>query len=657
MFALNSFLTSLFLARHLFLGLALFGTLTPSLSAQDSEKILSIKQEANQSHDTIKVMRYSDLCYEYRFISQDSSIKYGQKAIDLGRKINYKKGEAQGNNDLGIIYSDRNEFGKALGLYQTALKIRIEINDSLGQASLFNKLGIIYQKQGELSEAMDYQLQALRFYERLNHKYGAAQCLNNVAIIYYNQGQLDDALDYYNQSYAIKKEIGDKYGMAGTLANIGNIYYSNLQFDSAIIKTNEAVDYLRQLGANEYLAAGLNNLGAMQQEAGQLEAAKKSILESLAIREEQNDPKGIASCKTNLASLSIRLNELKQAEKYLSEALVLASTHHLLLEMRQIYTGFADLYTKQKKFEMATVYYEKLVEVKDSIFSEESNKQILELKTQYETEKKEQEIELLSVENQLKETEIQIANNRLMAAIGASGLLLATIFLLFNRYKHKQRALLAEEKAINQKLGFKSLIEGEEKERKRIAQELHDGLGQLLSTARLNISALEDMVKTEVDKQWQNSIKLIDEAVTEVRHISHNMMPNALVSIGFEAALKEQVHIINDAGKVKVHAELPAEKIPLPESEAIALYRVIQEVLNNALKYAEAKNIWLTISHDLALSISIKDDGKGFDTNVINTSDGIGWQNIYSRMEILNGEVHIHSNPGHGSEISLKLAV
>ena len=134
-------------------------------------------------------------------------------------------------------------------------------------------------------------------------------------------------------------------------------------------------------------------------------------------------------------------------------------------------------------------------------------------------------------------------------------------------------------------------------------------------------------------------------------------MPNALISIGFEAALKEQIHIINDAGRVKVHAQFPEDKIEIEEAEAIALYRVIQELLNNALKYAEADNIWLTIDVSDQLQVSIKDDGKGFDLNQIKSSTGIGWQNIRSRVDILNGAIDIRSKLGKGSQISLKIAV
>ena len=135
------------------------------------------------------------------------------------------------------------------------------------------------------------------------------------------------------------------------------------------------------------------------------------------------------------------------------------------------------------------------------------------------------------------------------------------------------------------------------------------------------------------------------------------MMPNALISSGLEAAIREQVHLINDSGAIKIHLELPEEKIDLEESKAIAMYRIIQEVINNALKYSEADNIWISVKDVHGIYLNIADDGKGFDTSLIHSTSGIGWENIYSRADILNADLDIRSESGRGSEVSLRMAV
>lgn len=522
-------------------------------------------------------------------------------------------------------------------------------------ASLYH--GVATYLRGDYKKSLPNYLYALRLFDSLDNQEGIAKTSIELAGFYHKHQQYEKA----SNAAEMARESAIN---AGDTTTLGTYYGFKMRFLMRQNKYDEAYPYmLKSLGIrrmmNDSIGLGYAYLDLAEYETrkGKLKEALAYIDTSTVIRKKIGDDQGVAINQVVIGETYFGVGQYKSAIPFFRKSIELATPIGYTDLIRFGYDMLQQSYVKLADFENAYTHLQQAQVFNDSIFNIEKSKALLTLQTQYETEKKEKEIELLSIENDLKEADIKNANNRFYASIFGVILLGFIGYLSFNRYKQKQRALLAEEKALNQKLGFKSLIEGEEKERKRIAQELHDGLGQLLSTARLNVSAMEDKVEKLVIKQWENSIKLIDEAVTEVRHISHNMMPNALVSIGFEAALKEQVHIINDAGKVKVHAELPTEKINLPESEAIALYRVIQEVLNNALKYAEAKNIWLKISHNQVLNISIKDDGKGFDTNVINTSDGIGWQNIYSRMEILNGEVHIHSNPGHGSEISLKLAV
>lgn len=548
-------------------------------------------------------------------------------------------------------------FDSAIQMTQEAKEIAMSNNwiERAAYASLYH--GVATYLRGDYKKCLPNYLFALRQFDSLNNQKGTAKTLIELAGFYNKNRQFKEAIHAADQA----KEAAIA---AGDTATLGTYYGFKMTFLMRQNKYDEAHAFMLKALAirqnmNDSVGLGYAYLDLAEYELrkGNLKGSLAYIDTSTYIRKKIGDDQGVAVNKVVVGETYFGAGHYENAIPFFKESIQLATPIGYTDLIRFGYDMLQQAYVKLGDYENAYIHLQQAQMFNDSIFNIEKSKALLTLQTQYETEKKEKEIELLSIENALKESDLRNANNRFYASAGGVLLLGLVAYLWFNRYKQKQRALLAEEKAINQKLGFKSLIEGEEKERKRIAQELHDGLGQLLSTARLNVSAMEDRVEKLVTKQWENSIKLIDEAVTEVRHISHNMMPNALISIGFEAALKEQVHIINDASKVKVNLEMPQEKIKLHESESIALYRVIQEVLNNAIKYAEAQNIWLTITNDNMLSISIKDDGKGFDTKLIADSDGIGWQNIHSRMEILNGEVHIKSNLGQGSEISLKLAV
>lgn len=233
-------------------------------------------------------------------------------------------------------------------------------------------------------------------------------------------------------------------------------------------------------------------------------------------------------------------------------------------------------------------------------------------------------------------------------------------FALAHRFKiirDEQEKLLLELNA-SQKQRFRNVMEAVERERKRIAIDLHDGLGQLLSTVKLNVSALEDHIHPEDEQIYDTSLHLLDEACTEVREISHNMMPSTLIRMGFLPALKESVANINKAGKLQVSIHAETYNSYPDESRDVALYRVCQELLNNAIKYSQAKQVIIKlVQTDSRLFLSIKDDGRGFDTELLHSSAGIGWSNIYSRIGLLNGNVEVHSVLNEGTLVKIDVPV
>jgi signal transduction histidine kinase/ligand-binding sensor domain-containing protein len=233
------------------------------------------------------------------------------------------------------------------------------------------------------------------------------------------------------------------------------------------------------------------------------------------------------------------------------------------------------------------------------------------------------------------------------------GLLLVILGIRF--YFRRQLKLRTRELQLEQNVRMNAIFETEEKERKRIAGELHDGLGQLLSTARLNVSGFGETSDARNNVLFRNSLQLLDQACEEVRNISHNMMPGALIRMGLMTAVNELIIKINDTEKVTVHFDTNLET-RLNETVEISVYRIVQEALNNMVKHSQAKNISLQLMRTTSsLEIRITDDGKGFDVSRIGESKGLGWKNMYSRVETLRGTIHIDSSPGKGTEIFITI--
>ncbi|HEX6223783.1 MAG TPA: sensor histidine kinase, partial [Chryseolinea sp.] len=198
------------------------------------------------------------------------------------------------------------------------------------------------------------------------------------------------------------------------------------------------------------------------------------------------------------------------------------------------------------------------------------------------------------------------------------------------------------------------LLEGQERERRRIIQELHDGVGQLLTAIRMRMEMLEgeSSLKDEIKKQ-------INDTIAEVRRISYNVMPQALVDFGLEAALAGL------CDSVKRYSNLEIDFTYVKESDhtinfevSTALFRIAQEGLNNIVKYAEASSVNLhIIDKDDEVYLVLEDDGNGFDESKLKINGGMGLQNIRERAKLLNGSAEIHSTPGHGTVIEIHIPI
>jgi signal transduction histidine kinase len=200
------------------------------------------------------------------------------------------------------------------------------------------------------------------------------------------------------------------------------------------------------------------------------------------------------------------------------------------------------------------------------------------------------------------------------------------------------------------------VLEAGENERIRIARELHDGLGQILSTAKLQLYSLEEQLDSESKANLQNTLSIIDEAVVEVRTISHNMMPAVLMRLGLVPALHEMARKINMAKKVKIDLGVDDFNNHLSKDAEIAIYRIVQEILNNALKHSNASRIDIRLkrrNNDVLLSIG--DNGIGMDASKVEKSSGIGWLSINARVSMLNGSISINSMNGTGTVVNVKL--
>lgn len=621
----------------------------------------SLKQVYRSQQDTIKLETLRRIC-EQHIQQNDSVYKYALVGMNESKKLNDRDYEGKFLMYLSLSMENSGKYREAIYFGKRAIQMFDQTNNHLWAAGMCREIAETFITMLLYDSAMLYSFKALEYHSNLDVNPRTLEALSSIAHIHELTGNIDQSIEWNQNMLRQSVQYGYPYYESEAYYNLGNVYDLKSEYDSAIYFKKLALRHTSEVKENEYVQL-LGSIGNSFMLKGDLDSALyyTSLFYDLSRDEHRslyrrNKKKALSAI--NLGALNFKMGNSQLAKLYLNEGIILASQIDYKEKLMEAHEWLYQIHFKNKNYAKALEQFQYYTEFYKEALSIENQRIIQQLTFQFDTKQKAQEISLLRLEAEINETKLQQAKNQLIIALMGILAILIIGFLIITRIKFKQRARLAEEKERNQRIRFKSIIETEENERKRIARELHDSLGQLLSTARLNISAVEGDLNEMKAQQISNSIKLIDNAVNEVRTISHNMMPNALISIGFESALREQVHLINDAGKFKVHLETPNEKLSIPEALGISLYRIVQEILNNALKYSEAENIWIEIvgQHE-AISIKIKDDGNGFDPAQKHTSGGIGWNNIHSRIEVINGEISINSTPQKGTSIQLNVAV
>jgi signal transduction histidine kinase len=563
------------------------------------------------------------ICYANLEVNIARSKQWADSAVKYFEKAKNPTWAGYVTRVMGVHYSRSNKTIESIHYYQRSTTYFVEAKDSVMIAHNYTSLSLMYHNDlQDYSLGLRYGLDALKILNSLKNKnLQAIWTASNATAINYDDGnQPEKALEYHFKN--LKNAGDDKDNLATTSNNIGNTYRKQKLFAKAepyFIKALET--HITQRGElnNEYdLATVYNNLSGVNWDLGRPEKGK--MYRDSAIHY------SILSGKT---------------EK-------LMDTYYEAYQMSE----------KNKDFKDAVDFLKQYVSVKDSAMNSERAKIVYDLEVQYESERKQQHIALLESESKVKDLELQRSRTLILSIIGGFVFLAGMVYLFYKRSRDKQRLSHAKEREESQRLRFAAVLEAEENERSRVAKDLHDGIGQLLSTAKLTLSAIDQPPSTETSKMLSNSMQILDEATREVRTISHNLMPATLTQIGLGAALHDLFVKINESNLLRINLNVTGLEERLPPSTEIAVYRVVQEIINNMIKHSKADTITVKIVRsESSMHLSISDNGVGFAKELIAKSTGLGWKNIFSRISMLNGEIDVETESGTGTSISIQFAV
>ena len=567
-----------------------------------------------------------------------SSLLVGVKANDFYPSL--KKNYSQKKLDsLIIVYKEKNDAkGLAIAHELKGIFFQHIYYYSSSTVSNFYKSAENYFKTNDL-------ISYYRVKKRIADLFSVDDGMYKYAVEYYKE-----ALGFYH----LKK---DKVKIAGYQLDLLNIAINKDTFskkEDRLISWNrekvlkETIQDCKKLKDQRYLTYAYSLYGAYWLKKENLNAALKYTEMSLAK----------SQSRSYLMSLNLlQKGEIQKLKNNLPEAIQLFEQSELIAEVQNnkyliqlICKGQAECYTAMNNTPRAVEYWQKTAQAIEKYYnsgqtqftrSEETSNALRDAKTAR---------DLILEKKRNRENVIYFLVTFFLVTVGA-GLWIA-------RVKLREKDLINQQQRAEMELkSMKSLIDGQEKERNRVAKDLHDGLGAHLSSIKLFIESQKDKYEPGIQgKLLEPLAKNIDEACLETRNISHDLRPFAL-KFGFSAALGDLVKKAQIAlPEVEVVFDTYGDEPQIGEEIALMVYRVVQEILNNAAKYAKAKQISVQIFYEPSqISINVEDDGQGFDLHVVKEGNGLG--NIRSRIDYLGGQVIWQSAPNQGTAVLISIPI
>jgi two-component system, NarL family, sensor kinase len=568
---------------------------------------------------------------------------------------------------IGGMYANTATYDSAAKYLDEGFTLAQQLkNDSL-IAQYYQNKGSVAQFQNDNDKAIEYLLKSIEVMEAMGEKRPLnllPHAYQDLSGIYNNTGMHAKAAEYDQKSLAVQKDIqdgGDRakmyYNVAVTFNYLRNDEKFKLYLDSAALVNKEH--------GNARVGSGiLAGYGVFFEHRNQWDSALKYHREALELTKKSQDFYFFAERAISTASSLSRLGRNAEAQDLLEQAVDYAGQFQDYQMLAEAYKLKKEIARQQGNYKEALHFSELYKQYADSVTNTSTQQTIVSLEAKYQNQQKEKSIAELKAQNAENELGI-VKRNRLLIAGSIAAAAAVLIVLLLYRSSRQKQLLAQKEKEVKEQqviflekqqqvVSMQSMINGQESERTRIAKDLHDGLGGLFSTIKMYFSTLQHEVgELKQNELFQKSIGLLSTASSEIRRIAHNMMPESLLKLGLINAVKDLCDHTSAGRLINVNLEVHGMNRRVNPSTEIMLYRIIQELLNNIIKHAQATEAIIQFVRDEnRLSVVVEDNGRGFSMEPTDKSN-VGMDSVKSRVTYLNGKMSIDSQNGMGTTVMM----
>lgn len=558
---------------------------------------------------------------------------------------------------LAYLASYKSRFDSVVLYNRFVLDIARREKDSFNIGAACFNIGTAYRYLYELDSAVEYTLTGARVLEGKGY-YAVESTLNDgLQFLYMTLRQYDKAIGYGEKAVAIARKLENPQQLLNALNNLGlNYAEMNRPADAKkVYQEGLAIAARQQNGPLEAML--LNNLGDLYIQEGAYENAGDNARRSIQLATALQDEGTLMNAKSIMAAYYLYKADYPAAERLAKEVVQAAEQQGLGDNKIAALNLLSKIAFAAGQYQKGFAYDAEKTRLEADVFTESVNQREAAIRIRFETEKKDDEIKLQKAEIRRKNT----FNSILLG----SGITLLIITLLgYYSYTQKQKLQqqrINELETEKQLAATAAVLKGEEQERTRLSKDLHDGLGGMLSGIKYALRSMKgNLVLTPENAQtFERSLDMLDSSIGEMRRVAHNMMPEALVKFGLDTALRDFCNDITQSGALKVsYQSIATENLALDNTTSITIYRIVQELLNNTIKHAEATSALVQlVQSDGALTVTVEDDGMGFDPALLQQARGIGWDNIRNRVEFLKGKLDLHAQPGSGTSVNIEFKV
>ena len=618
----------------------------------------------------------ADLNYEiaelYAEIDAEKAMEYTRKGISIAEKHKDLYSIAEGKMFLGghqLNFEQQLEAEMNFRAADSIISELIKVDSShenlrLWVVANFN-IGVALSYQG-LSEDIFYLEKITPLAEKTESYDILARANTNLGINFYNNEQFDKAYKYFlvsgdqhikNNDYVIY--TFDRLAFASCLLNM-----DSLERAKTILDTVETI--VDTLGKKENYQLYYNILGEYYYEKEEYDTAIENYKKAEELLKSNEVVKNDLLLYMNFMESYAAMGNYKAAHTYAYNGLQIAKTNQNKLLEADLNKALSDYEYNLGHHELAYTHLQNYVAISDSANLAEQKKELNRVETKFQTERKERKI--LELQNENNQVELLLSRNRaqnyflLLVSLGLL-LLAVTAFVGYRNFKKKNqlKAIEIEKLKYEQEAKvYNAMLDGQEHERKRLAIDLHDGLAGRLSATRINLEKLtlgKKQGEGEEELQILKAAENIDDALSELRSIARNLMPETLFKFGLKTAIEDYCSSISSGTEdVKFILQFYDSDIPLSKNALLTLYRIMQELINNAVKHAKAKEVLIQyIIENQKINITVEDNGIGFSKSDLINKSGMGLKNLNTRVAYLNGTIEFDSIPGEGTTVQIEI--